>query len=54
MRLLLACWLVSLALSSTATAQEDEWGFDDEETYVSEAASAVRMQNTVQVMTVVQ
>ena len=39
MRLLLACWLVSLALSSTSTAQEDEWGFDDEETYVSEASA---------------
>ena len=33
--------VLCLALAPVALAQEDDWGFDDEETYVSDASEAV-------------
>ncbi len=40
MRVLLA--VLWLALAPVALAQEDDWGFDDEETYVSDASESVQ------------
>lgn len=37
MRVLLAVSLLTLALAPTAAAQQDDWGFDDDETYVTNA-----------------